>query len=89
MSGLILEIISLIMFVLTLIVVVKDLISTVKYDKYMEQQYAKIMEDLRTTETLIKVTEDNQKLVKAIEEANLNIYKTAKENYILVPKEDK
>lgn len=89
MFGLILEIISLIMFVLMLILVVKDLISTVKYDKYMEQQHAKIMEDLRTTETLIKVTEDNQKLVKAIEEANLNIYKTAKENYILVPKEDK
>lgn len=89
MFSLIIYILTLLMLVFMLIVVIKDLISTVKYDKYMKQQHAKIMEDLRTTETLIKITEDNGKLIKAIEEAGLNIYKTPKGKYILVAKEDK
>ena len=68
---------------------VKDIQDTKKWDKKMQEQYDKIMSDLRTTETLTEVTSDNINLMAAIAEANLSVYETPTGKYILIPKEDK
>lgn len=68
---------------------VYDIRNTKKWDKKMQEQYDKIMSDLRTTETLTEVTSDNVNLMAAIAEANLSVYETPTGKYILIPKEDK
>lgn len=68
---------------------VYDIRNTKKWDKKMQEQYDKIMSDLRTTETLTEVTADNVNLMSAIAEANLSVYETPTGKYILIPKEDK
>lgn len=87
--DLVLTILLIALWVLLIISIINDFISTKKWDKNLQQQHDKIMKDLDTTKTLVEITADNTKLVKAIDEAGLNIYKTPTGNYILVPKEDK
>lgn len=80
--SIILDVLFLIVVVLILIMCVKDLIDTHRYDKKMEVNHAKIMSDIR-------ISEENYKLKMAIQDANLNIYETSSGKYILIPKEDK
>ena len=80
--SIILDVLFLIVVALILIMCVKDLIDTHRYDKKMEANHAKIMSDIR-------VSEENYKLKMAIQDANLNIYETPSGKYILIPKEDK
>lgn len=78
-----------VVWVLLIISIINDVISTKKWDKNFQQQHDKLMKDLSITKTLVEITEDNTKLIKAIDEAGLNIYKTPTGNYILVPREEK
>lgn len=80
--SIILDVLFLIVVVLILIMCVKDLIDTHRWDKQMEVNHAKIMSDIR-------ISEENYKLKMAIQDANLNIYETPSGKYILIPKEDK
>ena len=80
--SIILDVLFLIVVALILIMCVKDLIDTHRYDKKMEVNHAKIMSDIR-------ISEENYKLKMAIQDANLNIYKAPSGKYILIPKEDK
>ena len=80
--SIILDVLFLIVVVLILIMCVKDLIDTHRWDKKMEINHAKIMSDIR-------ISEENYKLKMAIKDANLNIYETSYGKYILIPKEDK
>lgn len=76
------DVLFLIVVALILIMCVKDLIDTHRYDKKMEVNHAKIMSDIR-------ISEENYKLKMAIQDANLNIYEAPSGKYILIPKEDK
>lgn len=80
--SIILDVLFLIVVALILIMCVKDLIDTHRYDKKMEVNHAKIMSDIR-------ISEENYKLKMAIQDANLNIYEAPSGKYILIPKEDK
>lgn len=80
--SIILDVLFLIVVLLILIMCVKDLIDTHRWDKKMEVNHAKIMSDIR-------ISEENYKLKMAIQDANLNIYETPSGKYILIPKEDK
>ena len=80
--SIILDVLFLIVVVLILIMCVKDLIDTHRWDKKMEVNHAKVMSDIR-------ISEENYKLKMAIQDANLNIYETSSGKYILIPKEDK
>ena len=80
--SIILDVLFLIVVLLILIMCVKDLIDTHRWDKKMEVNHAKVMSDIR-------ISEENYKLKMAIQDANLNIYETPSGKYILIPKEDK
>lgn len=80
--SIILDVLFLIVVALMLIMCVKDLIDTHRWDKKMEVNHAKIMSDIR-------ISGENYKLKMAIQDANLNIYETPSGKYILIPKEDK
>lgn len=80
--SIILDVLFSIVVVLIMIMCVKDLIDTHRWNKKMEVNHAKIMSD-------VTITEENYKLKMAIQDANLNIYETPSGKYILIPKEDK
>ena len=80
--SIILDVLFLIVVVLILIMCVKNLIDTHRWDKKMEVNHAKVMSDIR-------ISEENYKLKMAIQDANLNIYEAPSGKYILIPKEDK
>lgn len=80
--SIILDVLFLIVVALLMIMCVKDLIDTHRWNKKMEVNHAKIMSDVR-------LSEENYKLKMAIQDANLNIYKMPSGKYILIPKEDK
>lgn len=80
--SIILDVLFSIVVVLIMIMCVKDLIDTHRWNKKMEINHAKIMSD-------VTITEENYKLKMAIQDANLNIYETPSGKYILIPKEDK
>ena len=80
--SIILDVLFSIVVVLIMIMCVKDLIDTHRWNKKMEVNHAKIMSD-------VTITEENYKLKMAIQDANLNIYETPSRKYILIPKEDK
>lgn len=80
--SIILDVLFSIVVVLIMIMCVKDLIDTHRYNKQMEINHAKIMSDIR-------ISEENYKLKMAIQDANLNIYEAPSGKYILIPKEDK
>lgn len=80
--SIILDVLFLIVVAFIMIMCVKDLIDTHRWDKKMEINHAKIMSDIR-------ISEENYKLKMAIQDANLNIYEAPSGKYILIPKEDK
>lgn len=80
--SIILDVLFSIVVVLIMIMCVKDLIDTHRWNKKMEVNHAKIMSD-------VTITEENYKLKMAIQDANLNIYEMPSGKYILIPKEDK
>lgn len=78
---LILYILMIICWIILLANCINDIRSTRKWDKKMQKEYYKIIND---TKREVEIT----KLRIAITEANLNIYETPTGKYILVPKED-
>lgn len=80
--SIILDVLFLIVVVLIMIMCVKDLIDSHRWNRKMNDEYEKLISD---TKRAVEIT----KLKMAIRDANLNIYETPSGKYILIPKEDK